>query len=195
MSYGYGIPIQTGYDLGTQIPLDSRTVAVTLDELNNISKSILYEGLISYCIETKTYYKYTESGWIKNIIPVSSGDSPSMNGTASSGSLDGIYSKADHVHPTDTTRASVQYVNQLEIQFTQSISNIVEGKIPIKLNKTIQIGSSKFDGLQDVTISSDELLNWESLQKIFATQGIELSNGKIKAKELESDNMVSYRTT
>lgn len=58
---GKGISVTTGFDVKSQIPLDLRTVVETLDDLNALSKDIIYLGLLVYvAAENKLYqYKYT----------------------------------------------------------------------------------------------------------------------------------------
>ena len=53
--FGKGIPLTTGFDLGTTGPLDSRTVVDNLD--------LLYPGLLVYVIEENQNYQYNGTVW------------------------------------------------------------------------------------------------------------------------------------
>ena len=71
-----------------------------------------------YSAESNTVWIYDEFvGWKDSYIPVPSGamplsdDSPLMNGNASAGTSE-KGARGDHRHPTDTTRASVEYVDK-----------------------------------------------------------------------------------
>ena len=55
--FGKGISITTGFDLGTDGPLDSRTVVDNLNDINNYNPSLLYPGLLVYVIEENQNYQ------------------------------------------------------------------------------------------------------------------------------------------
>lgn len=59
--FGKGITITTGFDVSTQLPLDSRTVVGSMDDLANISKSVIYEGLLVFVIEEDKLYQWKRS--------------------------------------------------------------------------------------------------------------------------------------
>jgi hypothetical protein len=54
-----------------------------------------------------------------------SNDTPLMNGEGSAGSS-GEFARGDHVHPTDTTRASAQEVEQLSKRVTEGFETVAE---------------------------------------------------------------------
>ena len=65
MSYGNGINVASGFDLGAKSPLDSRNVAETIAERNeNVTNNRAYEGMIVYVKENKTTYQYVNNEWI-----------------------------------------------------------------------------------------------------------------------------------
>lgn len=68
---------------------------------------------------------------ISNATPYNS--SPVMDGTAASGSS-ALYARGDHVHPTDTSRASVTELNNL--------SQAVNSKSNIMVVETLDVGTS-----------------------------------------------------
>ena len=61
--FGKGIPLTTGFDLGTTGPLDSRTVVDNLDDINNYNPDLLYPGLLVYVIEENQNYQYNGTAW------------------------------------------------------------------------------------------------------------------------------------
>lgn len=136
MAFGSGIPIQAGFDLGTAIPLDSRTKVDTFSELESLNRNILYQGLRCYCVETGLEYLWDGREWIQNTLNPST-VKPSMDGEATPGSgmYTNMYALPDHVHPTDTSRASVQYV--------QSVQSAIGSKITKEIN-TVNETINKF---------------------------------------------------
>ena len=61
--FGKGIPLTTGFDLGSTGPLDSRTVVDNLDDINNYNPDLLYPGLLIYVIEENQNYQYNGVAW------------------------------------------------------------------------------------------------------------------------------------
>ena len=65
MSYGNGINVASGFDLGAKSPLDSRNVAETIAERDeNVTNNRAYDGMIVYVKENKTTYQYINNEWI-----------------------------------------------------------------------------------------------------------------------------------
>jgi flagellar hook-basal body complex protein FliE len=58
--FGNGISITTGFDVSTQLPLDSRTVVQTQADLENISDSIKYEGLLVFVVDQNKLYQWKQ---------------------------------------------------------------------------------------------------------------------------------------
>ena len=59
-----GILINTGFDLGSSSPIDSRTVKNTTDERDAlVSEGKVYENLKVYCKDTQTEYRWTGTEW------------------------------------------------------------------------------------------------------------------------------------
>ena len=63
-SYGKGISIASGFDLGAKLPLDSRNIAYTIEERDaHVDNGRVYEGMLCYVIGDKTTYQYTGTEW------------------------------------------------------------------------------------------------------------------------------------
>ena len=59
-----GILINTGFDVGSSSPIDSRTFKETVDERNAlVSEGKVYENLKVYCKDTKKEYRWTGTEW------------------------------------------------------------------------------------------------------------------------------------
>lgn len=59
------ITVPVGFKVASPTPIDSRLVVNDIDELNSISDSNLaYYGLMTYCKDKDTTYKYTRHGWV-----------------------------------------------------------------------------------------------------------------------------------
>ena len=57
---GKGITITTGFDLGSNQPLDARTVVDNLNKLKELPDSIIYPGLMVFVIDQNKLYQYKE---------------------------------------------------------------------------------------------------------------------------------------
>ena len=61
-----GILVNTGFDVGSSNPIDSRTVKNTTDERDAlISDGLVYENLKVYCKDVRTEYRWTGTEWEK----------------------------------------------------------------------------------------------------------------------------------
>ena len=85
----------------------------------------------AYSAESGTKWVYdAEDGWKDTGSPVpdqltpASNTTPLINGVASVGS-ENAYARGDHRHPTDTTRASVEDVNDLKRSIETALDNII----------------------------------------------------------------------
>ena len=59
-----GILVNTGFDVGSSSPIDSRTVKNTTDERDAlISDGLVYENLKVYCKDTQNEYRWTGTEW------------------------------------------------------------------------------------------------------------------------------------
>lgn len=64
--YGRGIPVASGFDLGSPESLDHRLVKSTIEQRNEIPVNILYDGISVYVEETKKDYRWIDGEWISN---------------------------------------------------------------------------------------------------------------------------------
>lgn len=64
MALGKGIPVINGFDLNSKLPLDSRTVADTLEEMNAlVTNGSVTDGQLCYCKADKKLYVLKENVW------------------------------------------------------------------------------------------------------------------------------------
>jgi hypothetical protein len=63
--FGKGIPLAGGFDLGAELPLDSRYVVDTMQELvTHIQGNRAYEGMQVYVTEKRQVYVYSQGTWM-----------------------------------------------------------------------------------------------------------------------------------
>ncbi len=63
--YGSGIPLASGFDYGGKKPLDSRTVANTIQERDaHVDNGRAYVGMLVYVIEDDCTYQYNGTEWV-----------------------------------------------------------------------------------------------------------------------------------
>lgn len=108
--------------------------------------------------ETYTLYIWSssQSAWIPagSLGTVSpSVSNPLMDGTASAGSSD-LYSRGDHVHPTDTSRASKEELDAL-IKTSQAL---IDQSFTYRESPAVQDGLAKFDKIKGNTIVWNQLI-------------------------------------
>lgn len=61
---GKGIPVITNFDISTALPMDSRTVVYTVDDLREMNPDIIYEGLLVFVKDGEDGNKLYQ--WKKN---------------------------------------------------------------------------------------------------------------------------------
>lgn len=62
-NFGNGIPLSTGFDLKAPLPLDSKSVVDTIEELLSLSSNnLVCHGQTTYVEENAMYYQYTGQG-------------------------------------------------------------------------------------------------------------------------------------
>ena len=65
MSYGNGIKLTAGFDVGAKTPLDSKSVVQTIVERDAfVTDNLVYEGLEVYVKDTGHKYRYNGTSWI-----------------------------------------------------------------------------------------------------------------------------------
>ena len=64
MALGKGIPVINGFDLNSKLPLDSRTVVDTLEEMNKlVTNESVGDGQLCYCKADKKLYVLKDNVW------------------------------------------------------------------------------------------------------------------------------------
>ena len=64
MALGKGIPVINGFDLNSKLPLDSRTVADTMEEMNKlVTDGSVGDGQLCYCKADKKLYVLKDNVW------------------------------------------------------------------------------------------------------------------------------------
>lgn len=99
------------------------------------------KGDFAWSAETSTVWQFNGTDWVDTLVPVpdqvvpASDLIPLMDGTAESGTSTS-YSRGDHRHPTDITRASVSDLTTLAGRVTVNEGNISDNTDEIDLLKT-----------------------------------------------------------
>lgn len=138
MAFSDGTPVSSPFVSQFPNPLDKRATVINLNEANSF-KSVWYEGLLIYDLETKLNYIVTSvNGSLELTVYnplICSTDLPKESADiASPGTNNRKYSAADHVHPHDSSRASVQYV--------QTVTKSLETSIKETINTGLQYTNS-----------------------------------------------------
>lgn len=90
MALGKGIPLINGFDLNSKLPLDSRTVADTKENMNKlVTDGSVGDGQLCYCKADKKLYVLKEGAWSE--VGGSGGGIPVVEGTKSTTKTDGAY--------------------------------------------------------------------------------------------------------
>lgn len=64
MALGKGIPVINGFDLNSKLPLDSRTVADTMEDMNAlVTNGSVGDGQLCYCKSDKKLYVLKDGAW------------------------------------------------------------------------------------------------------------------------------------
>ena len=64
MALGKGIPVINGFDLNSKLPLDSRTVADTMEDMNKlVTDGSVGDGQLCYCKGDKKLYVLKDNVW------------------------------------------------------------------------------------------------------------------------------------
>ena len=78
MALGKGIPVINGFDLNSKLPLDNRTVADTLEDMNKlVTDGSVGDGQLCYCKADKKMYVLKDNVWSE----VGGGGIPVVEGT------------------------------------------------------------------------------------------------------------------
>ena len=64
MALGKGIPVINGFDLNSKLPLDSRAVADTMEDMNALTTNgSVGDGQLCYCKADKKLYVLKDGVW------------------------------------------------------------------------------------------------------------------------------------
>ena len=89
MALGKGIPVINGFDLNSKLPLDSRAVADTMEEMNAlVTGGSVGDGQLCYCKADKKLYVLKDGIWSE---VGGGGGIPVVEGTESTTTTDGAY--------------------------------------------------------------------------------------------------------
>ena len=102
---------------------------------------------------------WVQAGTLGTVSPSTS--APLMDGTASAGSQN-VYSRGDHVHPSDTSRASKEEMDAL-IKTSQAL---IDQSFTYRESPAIQDGLARFDKIKGNTLVWNQLIqngNFESI--------------------------------
>lgn len=124
------------------------------------------EGSYTLYIWSSSQSAWVNAGSLGTVSP--SVSNPLMDGTASAGSLD-QYSRGDHVHPTDTSRASKEELDAL-IKTSQSL---IDQSFTYRESPAIQDGLARIDKIKGNTLRWNQLLE-PSVTRTY--QGIDITN-------------------
>ena len=138
-----GILINTGFDVGSSNPVDSRTVKNTIDDRDAlITDGYVYEGMEVYCKDTKVKYRWNGAAWEEV-------------GTGGSGGITDV-SMTDYYTKTEVnndflkkTDAASTYATKTDIETISSI--ILDSEV--RLDKTYS-SSKIYSSIQDAIDTS-----------------------------------------
>lgn len=89
MALGKGIPVINGFDLNSKLPLDSRAVANTMEDMNKlVTDGSVGDGQLCYCKADKKLYVLKDNVWAE---VGGGGGIPVIEGTKSTTTTDGAY--------------------------------------------------------------------------------------------------------
>ena len=161
-----------------------------------------HTGDFAYCAEDEFKYVYNGEQWVKTdeAVPDQTVEKttilPLMNGTATIGT-DNRYAPGNHVHPTDTTRASVEAL-EAHTTNTSNPHNVTKTQIGLgnvdntsDLNKPISTATqsalnNKVDKVQGKGLSTEDYTTAEK-EKLATLNNYNDTEVKADISELQSD--------
>ena len=103
-----GILVNTGFDVGSSNPIDSRTVKNTTDERDElVTDGLVYENLKVYCKDTQKEYRWTGTDWEE--VGTGGGDTTYVLPPATDTALGGV--KVDNVTITVDSEGVITAIN------------------------------------------------------------------------------------
>lgn len=156
-----GIKINTGFDLGAELPLDSRMRKATIAERDAlVTGGLAYEGLEVYCLDTKLKYRYNGTDWLTvydgaNVEDIIDDADSSANTTYSSDKIDTDFQKAEDNTLTTTKKTIAGAINELDteigVQANEEKSVVATGMYKYIDDKVKEVVDNASDG----TITED----------------------------------------
>ena len=109
-----GILINTGFDVGSSNPIDSRTLKeTTLERDALISDGLVYENLKVYCKDTQTEYRWTGTEWEISSSSSSSGTDISMTDYYTKTEVDNDFLKKTDAASTYATKTDIETMSSI----------------------------------------------------------------------------------
>lgn len=143
-NYGKGIPLSTGFDLGAELPLDSRLTVDTIDELNAmVLGHRAYVGMRVYVTSVKREYRYNGTEW--ELVPDKTYVDEAIANVKISDEQLANYATKDEI-PTKTS--------QLENDSSFATENFVTNKIAEAKLEQSEIDLSGFQTKEDNTLET-----------------------------------------
>ena len=151
-----GILINTGFDLGSSSPIDSRTLKDTIDERDALMyEGKVYENLKVYCKDTQKEYRWTGTEW-------------ETVGSSSGGDLTDYQKKTDNTLET-TDKTVTGAINEINGNLLDTVGFSADYKNIILNRKS---------GLNPYTIPISAIINNTSLAELKDIDSTDIGNGK-----------------
>lgn len=161
----------------------------------------------AYSAESNTKWIYKTNGWVDSKQPVPdkttplSNAAPNMNGTASAG-ISNEASRADHIHPTDTSRASatelatvksdladftVELKNELKSKYKKPVDGIPESDLSAELR--LKINEVKIVEANPIEEATEDLTKIKIDSTIY-----QLPTGEITISDQKKENVTTIKS-
>lgn len=132
----------------------------------------------------------SQSAWVQSgtLVTVSpSTSNPLMDGTASAGSSN-LYSRGDHVHPSDTSRASKDELDAL-IKTSQAL---IDQSFTYKKSPAIQDGLARIDKIKGNTLIWNQLIDPRTASGTMVGVDYSLANGIVTLNGTATGTLALY---
>lgn len=146
--FGNGIKLSSGFDLNAQSPLDNRTVATNMEELEAMPEVQRYNGLMVFVESEAAYYGLISGNWVK----VMGG-----SGSVDPGVIEGINSKIKSLEMNKVDKVEGKGLSTND--FTDELKTKLEGltnitKVSELINDTGFITANEVPN--DTAVSPDQ---------------------------------------
>lgn len=138
------ITVPVGFKVASPTPIDSRLVVESVSQLYELeNNNLAYYGLMVYCEEEDTYYKYSRNGWV------------------STNKTDSIVSHFSLVSPVRDDNGVITQKGSLSINTKASIDFIIQSIEEIKLltldKLTINSKNTVINGTEEIYLDSPKV--------------------------------------